>query len=414
MRESTVVTRSSGVLVVVALALGGVCWGAKGETFGEIQKFVCKRCQDAIVLRQSANPKAAVVVVPSLQGRVMTSTLGGDAGASMGYIHKANVESGKVDKHFANYGGEDRFWLGPEGGQFSLFFGPNVPYKLEHWFTPPAVNEGVLPVVERGEDWVRMVRYMALKNRSGTEFRVLTERTVALLGSASVTSKLGVEPGAGAAFVAFDTDNRITNAANEPMTRDKGLLSIWILGMFNPSPKTYVLAPYKTEDQGGSGVVVNDTYFGKVPADRLRDGGGYLAFTADGNHRSKIGFSPGRAKEVIGSFDFDRNLLTIVKFTLPEGETQYVNSLWEDQKEPYGGDVSNSYNDGPTEPGKPSLGGFYELESSSPAAALEPGQTMIHHHTTFHFQGTFEDMNILSKKVLGIDLESVKKLVGLG
>ena len=26
--------------------------------------------------------------------------------------------------------------------------------------------------------------------------------------------------------------------------------------------------------------------------------------------------------------------------------------MWETQKDPYGGDVVNSYNDGPTEPGK--------------------------------------------------------------
>jgi hypothetical protein len=34
------------------------------------------------------------------------------------------------------------------------------------------------------------------------------------------------------------------------------------------------------------------------------------------------------------------------------GATDYVNSMWEDQKEPFSGDVVNSYNDGPTATGK--------------------------------------------------------------
>ncbi|MCK7515058.1 MAG: hypothetical protein MZV70_70970 [Desulfobacterales bacterium] len=36
------------------------------------------------------------------------------------------------------------------------------------------------------------------------------------------------------------------------------------------------------------------------------------------------------------------------------------------------------------------LGPFYELESSSPAAALAPGGTLTHVHTTMHFDGTGE------------------------
>ncbi|HEY0466124.1 MAG TPA: DUF6786 family protein, partial [Polyangiaceae bacterium] len=65
----------------------------------------------------------------------------------------------------------------------------------------------------------------------------------------------------------------------------------------------------------------------------------------------------------------------------------YVNSMWERQAAPYAGDVINSYNDGPPAPGKPPLGGFYEIESSSPAAALAPGGSLRHEHQTYHFSG---------------------------
>ena len=46
--------------------------------------------------------------------------------------------------------------------------------------------------------------------------------------------------------------------------------------------------------------------------------------------------------------------------------------MWEMQREPFKGDVINSYNDGPPAPGKPPLGPFYELETSSPALSLRP------------------------------------------
>jgi hypothetical protein len=83
--------------------------------------------------------------------------------------------------------------------------------------------------------------------------------------------------------------------------------------------------------------------------------------------------------------------------------------MWEEQKEPYGGDIVNSYNDGPTEPGKPSLGGFYEIESSSPAAALAPGASLVHTHRTFHLVGERADLETIARKVLGIGLDDFSR-----
>jgi len=67
--------------------------------------------------------------------------------------------------------------------------------------------------------------------------------------------------------------------------------------------------------------------------------------------------------------------------------TDYVNSMWELQDEPFSGDTVNAYNDGPPEPGAAPLGPFYELETSSPALALEPGKSGEHVSETYHFQG---------------------------
>jgi hypothetical protein len=171
--------------------------------------------------------------------------------------------------------------------------------------------------------------------------------------------------------------------------------------MSAPSPDAHVVVPF---ERAGAGRIVNDAYFGKVPASRLAVKGddGTLVFTCDGELRSKIGLGPDRAKDVLGSYSASARLLTIVSFDKPRGARDYVNSMWEKQAEPYGGDVVNSYNDGPVAPGQPSLGGFYEMETSSPAAALGPGQSLVHTHRTFHFVGDAASLDAIALKVLGV------------
>jgi len=111
---------------------------------------------------------------------------------------------------------------------------------------------------------------------------------------------------------------------------------------------------------------------------------------------------------MLGSYTEDAQLLTIVVYTKPRGATKYVNNSWElPQKEPYGGDSVNSYNDGPVEPGKPALGGFYELESVSPAVALAPKGKLVHVHQTYHFVGSKEALDAIAKKVLGVSLSAL-------
>jgi hypothetical protein len=120
-----------------------------------------------------------------------------------------------------------------------------------------------------------------------------------------------------------------------------------------------VVIPFKAGPDAELGPPVKDDYFGKVPADRLVVKDGVAYFRADGQCRSKIGVSPKRVKPIAGSYDAASRVLTLVQFTLPPGAADYVNSAWQIQENPYAGDVANSYNDGPPEPGKKPLGPFY-------------------------------------------------------
>ena len=82
--------------------------------------------------------------------------------------------------------------------------------------------------------------------------------------------------------------------------------------------------------------------------------------------------------------------------------------MWEQQEEPYAGDVVNSYNDSFLAPGNEGLGAFYELETSSPAAALAPNASITHVHRTFHFQGDEAGLDAIAQATLGVGLTEIK------
>ncbi|MDX9754317.1 MAG: hypothetical protein RBU29_10175, partial [bacterium] len=192
-------------------------------------------------------------------------------------------------------------------------------------------------------------------------------------------------------------------------TKETGGLSIWILGMFNPSPQTTIVVPFVSGPEDQLGPKVNVAYFGKVPAERLVVRDVVLFFSGDGQYRSKIGLSPRRAKPVMGSYDAANQVLTLVQYTKPDGVLDYVNSMWEIQEHPFAGDTVNSYNDGPPAPGKKPMGPFYELETSSPAALLFPDATMTHVHRTYHLQGAEADLDPIAQAVLGVGLDEIKQ-----
>jgi hypothetical protein len=188
---------------------------------------------------------------------------------------------------------------------------------------------------------------------------------------------------------------------------ETGLVSTWILGMFNPSPATTIAIPYVQGPETTLGPVVNDAYFGKVPPDRLTVAASAIFFRGDGQFRSKIGLSPGRAMAVAGSYDAAGHVLTLVQYTRPAGATRYVNSMWAIQQNPYGGDVINSYNDGPPAPGAAPLGPFYELETSSPALDLAPSSEHVHVHRTIHLVGPEADLDAVARAVLKVSLAEI-------
>ena len=347
-----------------------------------------------------------LVVVPNWQARVMTSALSSDQ-TGFGWINYDFIKTKKLVPHMNVFGGEDRLWLGPEGGQFALFFKKGQAFNLQNWQTPPFMDTMRFRMVSKTESSVTCHQRATLTNFSGTRYHVDVSRTVRLLTPEAAAKDLGIDLGKGVKLVGYESENHLKNVGPKAWTEKDGLLSLWILGQLHHSPTTTVAIPYTPGPESELGVPVNDTYFGKVPSDRLKVGEKAIFFKADGQYRSKIGLNPRRAHDVLGSWDPASGVLTFVQYNKPSGVTRYVNSSWEIQKRPFGGDCLNSYNDGPPAPGAKPLGPFYEVESSSPAAALAPGQSITHIHRTYHFSGDTEQLNAIAEKVLGVSLDDI-------
>ncbi|BDD12804.1 hypothetical protein FUAX_52360 (plasmid) [Fulvitalea axinellae] len=387
-------------LGIVALGLMGPLAAIAQNNYGKDLNFL-KKHKDVIELK-SDDGKSRVAIVADYQGRVMTSSAEGESGNSYGWLNYKLIESGEIQKHINALGGEDRFWLGPEGGQYAIFFKPGTRFVFEDWFTPASLDTEAFDVAFSKKDEAEFTRTIALQNYSGTDLKVDIRRNIKVYSKKEVEKNLRVKIGDKVSFVGYRSENTMKNVSGFDWKKDKGLLSIWILGMYNPSDRTNVVVPLK-----GKNPIVNSDYFGAVSPDRLTTKGKIAYFKGDGKSRGKIGVAPANTKPILGSYSADKGILTIVKFSF-HNEKDYVNSQWKHQEHPYGGDVINSYNDGPVSEDGSQLGPFYELETSSSARELKNNESITHTHMTFHFEGDKTQLNKISKKLLGASLEEIE------
>lgn len=191
-------------------------WGMAGDEFADDVAFMKKHTE--IVLLQKDD--AAMAIAPAYQGRVMTSTFDRLAGPSFGWINRPVIEKGlltdeekqgKLKEHIYIFGGEERFWLGPEGGQYALFFKPGTKFDFADWTTPAEIDTEAYELAEQTESSAKLTYTTELINYSGTKFEVGIERTIKLLSKQDAAKLLDVELTDGLQMVGYETDNRITN-----------------------------------------------------------------------------------------------------------------------------------------------------------------------------------------------------------
>lgn len=378
----------------------------KPLSFGAVVEQV--QAVTPLVVLKSKEGEACVAVSPELQARILTSSATGLAGRSYGWVNLPLIASRQPLKHFNPYGGEDRIWLGPEGGQYSVFFAPGTEFDLDHWYVPAPLDTEPFELVEQSTTHVRLKKIFRQQNHAGTYFDLGLDRTVRLLKAEEASQSLTPALLAGVKAVAFESHNVLINTGTSEWTRDKGLLSIWNIGQFNASPSATIVVPIVEGPEEKLGKPINTEYFAPLGEDRLKIMPHVACLKADSQYRCKIGVNPRRVTGRLGSYDAQNNVLTLVEHSTASPEAAYVNAEWRMQDEPYAGDVANCYNDGPAPNGN-QLGAFYELESSSPAAELQPGASITHVHRTFHFEGSSEKLNAIAQAVFGLTLEQIAK-----
>lgn len=361
---------------------------------------------DSVVVLKSVGGQAQVIVSPKYQAKVFTSTADGDSGLSFGWVNY-KAFSGPVDAHMNGYGGENRFWLGPEGGNFSLFFKPGAQQVFANWKTPAAFDTESWEVMEHTGKTVTLKKAMDLQNYRGTQLKLSVDRRIEILEGGEIAQAIGMAVPEGVKTVAYTTDNKITNTGSAEWNEKTGMPCIWILDMFRPGDETVIVVPYKKTDTAGYKKAVTSNYFGEVSADRLKHTDEVLFFRADGKSRGKLGIKPEYAKTAIGSYDAKNKVLTVVRYEVGTG-AKYLSQRWNTTDPSFAGDAVNVYNDGPLEDGS-QMGPFYELESVSPAAFLKPGNSMEHRQTVCHFTGGEEALDGVARQLLGVSLADIKK-----
>lgn len=374
----------------------------KGE-FGYDLQFLKKQDETLVVLKEG---DAQVIVSPRYQAKVFTSTAQGERGLSFGWInYKAFGD--KKDAHMNAYGGENRLWLGPEGGRFSLFFRPESKMVFENWKTPSPIDTERWNVRSKDSNKVTLFKEMDLVNYSGTKLRLVIVRTIRILTTQEIFRKTGVAENDSVKTVGYETFNNLTNNGEKEWTAKTGMPCIWILDMFNPSPATVVVVPYQHSPGEEFAKIATTDYFGDIPSDRLVHYDSLLLFKTDGKNRGKLGITANKAKHFAGSYDANHKILTIIHFDV-SGQSRYLNQEWNITKPPFSGDAVNAYNDGPLTDGT-QMGPFYEIESVSPAAFLKPQESLIHVHSVFHFTGNEKELDKIAIRMLGISLGEITK-----
>ena len=373
-------------------------------TYGYDLNYLAKK--DSLVILKSEDGKSQIIVSPKYQGKVFTSTVDGFEGQSLGWVNYKAFEAASFDEHMNAYGGENRMWLGPEGGQYSIYFEPGAEQIFENWHTPKGIDVEAWGVVNSSSNQVLMKKNIELKNYIGTNLKIGIDREVTLMNTAEIENKLGLKLSDNIQSVAYATNNSLLNMNDFEWTPVTGTICIWMLDMYPTSDESYTIIPFVEGSEAELGRIVTSDYFGQIPAERLREKSGALILTADGKNRGKLGLNSKRTKPIAGNYDFAAKRLTITTFDINE-DAVYLNQEWNPKKDPLKGDVLNAYNDGPVADGS-QMGPFLEIESSSPAAFLKPGERLDHKHVVYHFVGDKEELNKISESLLGISLKSIK------
>ena len=373
--------------------------------FSEIVKLLKNSKNDAYVLEGRCKGRQ-VLVCPSLAGRVMGTTYNGNNGDFGGFIDVKAFKEGMNDI-WNNWGGEERYWLCPEGGQFGLMF-QGKKNCFDNYTVQDGINNSKYETVDlsKAGDSLTMKASFNLVNGIGTKFNVDSVRRIRVLDACPYLTGAGN----GVDFVGFQSESTITNVGQKAWEKETGALAHWHLGQFLPGPRVIVIIPFKQGDIANP--PIREDYFEqfvvgqKMPPNRYWLKDGFALFKADGKCRTKIGQNRSRGMGLLASYNLDTNEIVMMEYDFYPN-LEYAASYWYEQPEPYNGDCISFSAEGPGTPAE-SDGRCYELESMSPAMLLEPGQSFTFRTRTMHMKGPRTTMARICRQQLGPEIATLE------
>ncbi|WP_111980140.1 DUF6786 family protein [Algibacillus agarilyticus] len=363
---------------------------------------------DVDLLKQQFNPvvlsdgQRKLIVVPELQGRIMTATANATKGQTFGWFNHDYLQTPHQSRS-TPIGGADRLMFGPETGTFSQFFPHGKERTTDNLYAQDAIVMQPYNVIAQTASKITVQAPVTLVNNADTTFEFDVKRTVRLFSKAEIEAMTKLTHLDTVEFVGYGSDTQIINTG-EAWKKETGLVSIWHLGAFKPSADTTVVIPTK-------GTVKEATpYFNAIKTSHTQTAKNHVFYKADAQYMNKTGVPPHQTKPIMGAYDAQRNLLTLVMFNISKHQAaRYVTASWIDSSDPYNGEIVNVFNDGPDDFGQ-YFGPFYEMESSSAAFELSSGGSQSHYHYTLHFQGDKTALNKITTELLGITLSEIEQV----
>ena len=385
---------------------------AKLWSFGQELSFFSKYGVQTVLLEEG---DSIIAVSPEWQARVMTSTFDGVEGGSLGWINRELIVSARKDAASAplsteQIGGEDRFWIGPEGGDLSIFFDDPSKMTVEHWRAPKALSSEPWNFVGKNKTQAKFEKEAEFRNVKGKSIRVKAEREISLINKTQASEILGIEIPESVKLVAFQSFNKLTNTGNVPWSPDNGMANISVQSCFNANRKVKVFMPYRQGDSSKLGNIVRDNFYQPTLSgdSRLLIESEYIRFIADGRNLSGIGVPPKRSEGIIISFDAENVILTVILYIKPSGDRSYLSSGWRRGASTFDGDAISLFNNGPLSTTSAPANPYYEVSTYSPALALESGKSQFHIQRVFHFGGSEYDLGLIAYKLTGISIGQLR------
>lgn len=374
-------------------------------TFSEVQSLVQSAGKEIYVLT-GRNRQRKVLVCPQLAGRVLGTSFSGESGTFGGYINHRAFTEGMKDA-WDNWGGEERYWLCPEGGQYGLMF-RDKRESFSHYHVQDGINNQPYEVTEASPhgSFLRMRSRMRLQNKQGTNFDVEVARHISPLDNCPYANGCG----SSVDVVGFQSESTLSNIGQIPFSRDTGALAHWHIGQFPVGKHTIAAIPYRASSSEDP--PIREDYFkdfclgGFMPRHHYSKLNNCVLLKADGRVRTKLGQNSSRAAGLLGSYNLETGEVVLMDYDFYP-KLEYVASYWYHQPRPYHGDVISLSVEGPNEPGGPA-GRCYELEAMSPALWLDPGESFTWRTRTMHLRGAKQTVAPIFERFLGPNLAQLE------